>query len=388
VPGRRLNIVLVAVVAVLGLPDAPATAADAPSGYKVVQRESLAPGLEHLRLQNGSGTPQDVHVAHLAPGAAARLRVVESGGRIAQSHSALERPDALCRRVGCQVAVNGDFITPKTSQPLGGVVTGGVMLRSPLPGRPQAWVTTDGALGAGELGFSGRVEDGAGGFGINGVNVARGKDSITVYTPGYGSKTPSGSSVVELVARATDPAQIGRLGATAGLTLVGIGTKGGTKIAKGTVVISAAGRVKGVVQSLWDRRAQVGSAATLLLSTSPAVSEAIGGNPFVLRGGQRAFGNSGSFIKDREPRTLVGWNGAGDIWLVTVDGRQPTSKGWSMTEAADFASRLGATDALNLDGGGGTTFVVRGSVVNRPSDQKNKKPSVRRAVNALTVVGG
>ena len=384
-PARRLKIALVAIVAVICLPDATATAdTGAPSGYKVALREELAPGLEHLRLQ--SNTPQDVHVAHLSPGAAARLRVVESGGRIAVSHSALERPDALCRRVGCQVAVNGDFI--KSSQPLGGVVTGGVMLRSPLPGRPQAWVTTDGALGAGELGFSGRVEDGAGGFGINGVNVARGKDSITVYTPGYGSKTPSGSGVVELVARATDPAQIGRLGATAGLTLVGIGTKGGTKIAKGTVVISAAGRVKGIVQSLWDRRAQVGSAATLLLSTSPAVSEAIGGNPFFLRGGQRAFGNSGSFIKDREPRTLVGWNGAGDIWLVTVDGRQSTSKGWSMTEAADFASSLGATDALNLDGGGGTTFVVRGTVVNRPSDEKNKKPSVRRAVNALTVVGG
>jgi hypothetical protein len=381
----RLKITLAAVVAVLCLPDAAANAG-VPSGYTVSLREELAPGLEHLRLE--SKTPQSVHVAHLSPGAAARFQVVESGGQISQPRTALERPDALCRRVRCQVAVNGDFISLKTNQPLGGVVTGGVMLRSPAPGRPQAWVTTDGALGAGGLGFSGRVEDGQGGVSIDGVNVDRGNDSVTVYTPDYGGKTPSGSGVVDLVARAADPARIGRLGVTGELSLVSLGTKGGTKIAPGTVVISGRGRGKAAVQALWNRRSQVGSAATLLLSTSPHVSETLGVNPLVLRGGQPAFPKSGSFIKAREPRTLLGWNQAGDAWLITVDGRQPTSKGWSMAEAADFASRLGATEAVNFDGGGGTTFVVRGTVVNHPSDQKDKKPSVRRAVNAFTLVSG
>lgn len=377
----RLNIVLVAVLAVLCLPDAAARAA-VPSGYTVSLREELAPGLEHLRL--GSTTPQVVHVAHLAPGAAARLRVVESGGQIAVK--ALERPDALCQRVRCQVAINGDFIWKK--QPLGGVVTGGVMLRSPAPGRPQAWVTADGALGAGGLGFSGRVEDRQGGVGIDGLNVDRGKDSVTAYTPDYGRKTPSGSGVADLVARVADPASIGRLGATAELSLVSLGTKGGKKIAPGTVVISGRGRGKAAVQSLWNRRSQVGSAATLRLSTSPAVSEAIGVNPLVLQSGQPVFPRTGSFITSREPRTLLGWNGAGDVWLITVDGRQSSSKGWSMAEAAAFASRLGATEAVNFDGGGGTTFVVRGTVVNRVSDEKDDKPSVRRAVNAFTIVSG
>lgn len=384
---RRLKIVLVALVAVVCLPDATAKAdIRVPSGYRVSLREELAPGLEHLRLQ--SNAPQEVHVAHLSPGAAVRLKVVESGGKISLPKSALERPDTLCRRVQCQVAVNGDFITPKTRQPLGGVVTGGVLLRSPAPGRPQAWVTPDGALGAGGLAFSGRVDDGQGGFSIGGVNVDRGKDSINVYTPDYGAKTPSGSDVADLVARVADPAQIGRLGATANLSLVSLGTKGGQKIAPGTVVISGKGRGKAAVRALWDRRAQIGSAATLLLSTSPAVSETIGVNPVVLRGGQRGFAMSGSFMKAREPRTLLGWNQAGDVWLITVDGRQAASKGWSMAEAADFAASLGATEAVNFDGGGGTTFVVRGTVVNRPSDKSKGKPSVRRAVNALTVVGG
>jgi hypothetical protein len=54
---------------------------------------------------------------------------------------------------------------------------------------------------------------------------------------------------------------------------------------------------------------------------------------------------------------------------VTVDGRQPdTSVGMTLVEAADLLLALGATDGINLDGGGSTTFVAGGAVVNTPSD--------------------
>lgn len=359
-----------------------------PPGYSVVRSQTLAPGLEYVHLK--SSAPQRVHIAHLSPRNGARLKVVESRNRISQSRSALERPDALCRRVECQVAINGDFITKK-AQPFGAVVTGGVMMRSPAPGRAHAWVGEDGRLGAGGLGFSGRIEDEKGiGFGVGGVNVDRIKNSVTLYTSAYGSKTPSGSGVVELVARAADAGDIGRLGKPTRLSLVGVGTKGGTKIQSGTVVISASGTGKAAVQALWDRRAGIGSEATLRITTSPAVRETIGVSPTVLAGGRRVFPKSGSFYTRREPRTLLAWNAAGHVWFVTVDGRQPLSKGWTMAEAADFVADLGATEAVNFDGGGGTTFVLRGKVVNSPSDgATSKKPgSVRRAANALTAVAG
>lgn len=379
-------------LAILVSPIAGAQAGEAgPPGYSVVQRQTLAPGLEHLRVR--SNAPQDVNIAHLSGGGGQRLKVVESNGRIAQSRSALERPDALCRAVDCLVAVNGDFINKK-AQPVGGVVTGGVLLRSPAAGHAQAWVRQDGGLGAGGLGFSGRVEDAnLAGFSVAGVNVDRGKDSVTVYTAAYGAKTPTGTGVVELVTRAADPGQVARLGATARLSLtqIKLNSKGGTPISPGTVVISAQGKVStAAVQSLWDRRDIIGSQATLRVDTSPLVAETIGVSPVVLVNGQRNFPESGGFITKREPRTLLAWNRSGDTWLIAADGRQKSSKGWSMTEAADFARSLGATDAVNFDGGGGTTFVVKGKVVNRPSDSaKGSKPgNVRRAVNALAVVPG
>ena len=122
-----------------------AARAGTPAGYSVVKEQTLAPGLEYLHLKSDS--PQKVHIAHLSPSTGARLKVVESGNRISQSRSALERPDALCRRVDCQVAINGDFITKK-GQPYGAVVSAGVMMRSPAPGRARDRCARDEALRA------------------------------------------------------------------------------------------------------------------------------------------------------------------------------------------------------------------------------------------------
>jgi exopolysaccharide biosynthesis protein len=55
---------------------------------------------------------------------------------------------------------------------------------------------------------------------------------------------------------------------------------------------------------------------------------------------------------------------------VTFDGRQPGySEGVTLPEAAWFLSRIGVRSAINLDGGSSATFVVKGTVVNHPSDR-------------------
>ncbi|HEV3402013.1 MAG TPA: phosphodiester glycosidase family protein, partial [Acidimicrobiales bacterium] len=57
------------------------------------------------------------------------------------------------------------------------------------------------------------------------------------------------------------------------------------------------------------------------------------------------------------------------------DGRQPGhSAGMTLAEAARLMLDLGATEAINLDGGGSTTFVVRGRVSNRPSEPPGERP--------------
>jgi exopolysaccharide biosynthesis protein len=83
----------------------------------------------------------------------------------------------------------------------------------------------------------------------------------------------------------------------------------------------------------------------------------------------------------RAPRTAIGWN-KDSIYLVVVDGRQRSlSVGMSLPELADYMAHLGCEEAMNLDGGGSTTFWIYGSVQNSPSEGKE-----RPAANALLLM--
>lgn len=120
----------------------------------------------------------------------------------------------------------------------------------------------------------------------------------------------------------------------------------------------------------------------------------VGGWPRIVRGGvsvaaqaDSAEGTGAKFSAARHPRSAVGISRGGDtLLIVAVDGRQATSVGMTLTELAQTMLGLGAWDALNLDGGGSTSLVVRDSVVNSPSDPTGERPVgdvllVRRGAN-------
>lgn len=84
---------------------------------------------------------------------------------------------------------------------------------------------------------------------------------------------------------------------------------------------------------------------------------------------------SPAFATDRHPRSVIGVDAEGDIWLIAVDGRQSAhSVGMSFAELQRLGLALGLREALNLDGGGSTTLVVQGRIVNRPSDLTGPRP--------------
>ena len=97
---------------------------------------------------------------------------------------------------------------------------------------------------------------------------------------------------------------------------------------------------------------------------------------------------AGQFDSDitdgRYPRAALGIS---DEWLVAVacDGRRSNvDGGLSMVELAEVMIELGAESAINLDGGGSTTLVHRGHLLNRPySSQDQPAPASRRIVSAL-----
>ena len=97
---------------------------------------------------------------------------------------------------------------------------------------------------------------------------------------------------------------------------------------------------------------------------------------------------AGQFDSDitdgRHPRAALG---VSSEWLVSVacDGRRSNvDGGLSMDELAHVMVELGAETAINLDGGGSTTLVHRGHLLNRPySSRDQPAPASREIVSAL-----
>jgi hypothetical protein len=108
----------------------------------------------------------------------------------------------------------------------------------------------------------------------------------------------------------------------------------------------------------------------------PGALDIMGGNPPLISDGHVvAPWSCGSHFCNRNPRTGIGMTADGDVLLATVDGRRPRwSVGMTLAGFARVFESLGAIEALNLDGGGSTTMVVRGRVLNRPSDARGERP--------------
>ena len=67
------------------------------------------------------------------------------------------------------------------------------------------------------------------------------------------------------------------------------------------------------------------------------------------------------------PRTAIGIKSDGTYVFVVSDGRTDESEGLSLLQLAEFMENLGAETAYNLDGGGSSTMVFKGNIVNTPT---------------------
>ena len=85
------------------------------------------------------------------------------------------------------------------------------------------------------------------------------------------------------------------------------------------------------------------------------------------------------------PRTAIGTVAKNHYLFVVSDGRTSESAGLSLYELANFMKSLGATNVYNLDGGGSSTMVFQGEVVNNPTTNGNNISE--RAVSDILYIG-
>jgi hypothetical protein len=151
------------------------------------------------------------------------------------------------------------------------------------------------------------------------------------------------------------------------------------RIAPGTAVLVARGNAAARLQA----EAVPGTVVTLRLILQPdwsVVSDAIGGGPLLVRDGAPVYRSNEAFttsqLAPRGPRTAIGQRADGGIVFVTTDGRQPGfSVGMTNFELAQTLVRYGAVRGMGLDGGGSSTLAFEGSVLNSPSDGRERAVS-------------
>lgn len=86
------------------------------------------------------------------------------------------------------------------------------------------------------------------------------------------------------------------------------------------------------------------------------------------------------------PRTAVGYLGNNHYVFVVSDGRTSESAGLRLYELASFMKEIGVVDAYNLDGGGSSTMVFKGEIINNPTT--NGHSNQERAVSDIIYIGG
>jgi hypothetical protein len=258
------------------------------------------------------------------------------------------------------VSVNGDFFysEPRGSFALGPMVTAGNFLYAPTSpevvlalGRDDSpWVGR-----ASELRFAVQSADGSA-IPLQGVNHIPAENSASIFNGYWG---PELTIEAEGCFASFAPGDGGFRVADA----FACGPLAGIPLPPGTFTIVARG---GAAEWL-----QAQAANSLMLAHSfPLVNvDFVAGGSHVLVAG----GSQPALTADRRnPRTAIGVDAGGFLYLVVVDGRSDKSLGMTLPELQAFVAGMGMTNAINLDGGGSSTLVLRENLMNMPSDGRER----------------
>ncbi|MEV0620224.1 phosphodiester glycosidase family protein [Nonomuraea sp. NPDC050404] len=310
--------------------------------------------------------PWDVKVAMIDARTFRGSYVASLGTSVAKR----ETVSSMAKAGKALLGINGGFFNIHTSpalrgEPLGASVVGGKLLSEAVEGRSAVVLKgrtakiTELKTDVTAISQDGeRVE-------VNGINRAATTDEVVLYTEEYGSKTPTGGTDAVIDANGK---------------IVSLRESGGV-VAKGTQVLHGNGvAADWLNEHAWQEwtlkfvTKVVDLRTKKAIKLTPDVNVVAGGVGLVRNGkvkitAKRDGHDSMNMILRRHPRTLLGTTKNGSLILATIDGRQPgITIGANFVEAAQFMRWLGATQAINLDGGGSTAMVVDGKLVNRPSD--------------------
>ncbi len=338
---------------------------------EIRRSEPVAAGVEHIEIRRGDfgrGIGTDRWVINVLVLDPSKIKL--SLGRALDRGVGTETPSSIAARRGALAATNGGYFRTEGAyrgEPAGILALAGKVLSEPARKRPGLAVSNAGQktrLAVVDVDFGAEAVPAKGvRRRVDGVNRPRLDGELILYTPEFNRSTLTGSSGAEAVVAG------GRVHSVRD-------GRGDAAIPPGGWVVSGHGASRAWILANLKEGVRVELKNQVRFRPTPPFTPefVIGGGPRLVKGGRPAAATDPGiypegFAAARHPRTAAGVRADGRILLATVDGRQPElSVGMTIAELTALLIELGAVEAVNMDGGGSTAMVVRGRIVNSPSD--------------------
>jgi uncharacterized protein YigE (DUF2233 family) len=329
--------------------------------------QPIGGGLSLTKIRQGmEHGPVQMYVVRADPHNGWRVRVAPGGYSVLQR----TRTSRIAQRHKALVAVNGGFFAYDGAA-VGALLINGEWIRLPWMGRTAIGFRPNGQAKIGNLQAQAHVHF-SGGLRIPVRDLNGWPDSgyVTALTRRFNNYYLLRPGEIAVVVK--NGAVVSKPGG------------GGVPIhADGFTLIASGGARP------WLDKVQRGERASLQIHAIgwDGYTSALGGGPRLVDNGRvEVTALREAFRADVRvgpgPRTALGLDKQGRYIILVVDGRQKYhSAGLTLTQLAYTMQKLGAVNAMNLDGGGSTAMAIRNRVVNRPSDGDE-----RGVANALVVM--
>ncbi len=343
-----------------------------------ILRDTIGSGLYYTKLDSitDEGKPQQSYIFEYDFSKGGTLPILRFGNTVygkdrLGSMVATETNDGKT----VYAALNGDFFSMQTGVPSGIMIDGGRLIStddtkyalgflengSAIIGKPSISMTVTNLTSGGT---AKRIDH------LNKLPTIWG---VYMVTEDFASTTMTAAESIELVIELEG--ELKASGSVEGTVKEIVTDKYNIEIPEGCAVIT--------VSESWETYSQFTDfkkGDRIRIDTECAeiwdrIVTAIGGGDMILEAGVMP---DGIIDEDHEktvnPRTVVGLKPDGGVVFFAVDGRTSASRGLKIEDVSAVMAELGCTYAMNLDGGGSTTVMVKPSgsaetaYVNTPSD--------------------
>jgi hypothetical protein len=348
-----------------------------------VYSRTVAPGVIHTKFaKSGPFTLDVLEVDMKNP--YITLESYRSNGLVKTTVQAANNDHEGHRVIG---AVNGDFFSFETGFPTGPQIVNGNFVIGGGGVRSHLIVDNQNKMFIERLAFKGGVKTKSGqSVNFTNVNTSRGSSAVIFYNSFNGSSTNTSSGGQECSIRFIENTIYAN--DTMKAVIINKSANNMSIPSNGGVISASSAAGINLINSL-----SPGDTISVFLGLNksiPKILQLIAGGSRILLNGRDVVDSmaiveqiGSDFVSVRNPRTFFGFNrDSTKAYLCTVDGRQSSSLGMDFHEMAQFLISIGVWNAFNFDGGGSTTMVVRGAVVNSPSDPGGE----RSVANTLQVI--